>query len=139
MSILIESSVSGSDRAGHRRRQNPGIALLEVLLVVAIIAIGLGAVLRSFSTAARLQSTLESRGAGQTPAKDLMTRVRASRELQRPGEHTGTFDAPNEDFTWRVRVESAVGDTPFALVEVAIFEKEDDRNAYRFHTLLPAN
>ena len=104
-----------------------GIALLEVLLSVSIIAIGLGALLGTISTGVRTQSRLEQRQTALGLAEARLAEYRATGRFEQAGESEGTFSAPYADYNWNALTFPSRGEDPFSIVVLTIRKGEQGR------------
>ena len=88
-----------SPYAGRRRAR--GFTLLEVVVALAIVAIGMLAAFRAVTSTASNAAYLRDRTFASWIASDLITDLRLRRQMPSVGETEGTVDFANERWRWR--------------------------------------
>ncbi len=121
-----------------RHSAKHGIALLEVLLTVSILAFGLGAALQAISTCTRTQSRLGRQNTARTLAERQLATLRLQGAAGLQTDMGGEFPAPHADFSWSAEGMQPTDDTPFALVDVTVWKGQNDqrKRVYSLQTLI---
>lgn len=102
----------------ERTRSEQGFTLIEVLVALAIIAIGLGAVIYTVGAAARTSSALEARTYAAWVAQNRLATLRLSRLTPSQGSRaTGHVQMGGERFYW---VQRARGASVPGMTEVSV-------------------
>ncbi len=119
-------------------RATRGVALLEVLLSVSILAFGMGIALRAISTCTRTQSRTEDRATARRLAEQQLTTLRLQGRAALQGEMTGRFDEAFADYSWSARIHSSAEDVPFVLIAFKVWKGryEDRRLVYTANMLV---
>lgn len=105
------------DRSSRTQAQR-GFTLIEVLVALAIIAIGLGAVIYTVGAAARTSAGLQARTYAAWVAQNRLATLRLNRVIPSQGSRaTGRAKMGGERFYW---VQSARGASVPGMTEVSI-------------------
>ena len=87
------------------RRRSAGFTLIEVLVALAIVTIGMAAVLEALTSSARTAMYLENKTFAEWVALDQMERVRLlSGNLPALGTSDGTLEMAHRKWQWRQKV-----------------------------------
>ena len=97
------------DRAGilSRLRLRQGLTLVELMLAMVILAGGLAGVIRAYMKCLEARQLAQDQSVMVFLAENIMEQALASDGLSdvfSRGERTGRFPAPNDQFSWRVRI-----------------------------------
>ena len=121
------------NRTTKSQKQHEGIALLEVLLAISVIAVGLGAIIETVASGARMQSHIEERAFVQRLAEQKLTELRLGKES---GQFAGQFSEPYSLYSWSAEILSSVDGTPFRLIKLRIGSKTEDEKIFSFQSLV---
>lgn len=86
--------------------KNSGFTLLEVLVALAILAIGLVAAIRAGIASSDTASALRDRQLAGWVAENQLALLRARRSAIAVGEHGGETTMAGQSFAWQVSVKS---------------------------------
>jgi general secretion pathway protein I len=86
------------------RRGLEGFTLIEVLVALAIVAIGMAAVLEAMSSAANTAMYLQSKTFAEWVALNQIETVRLSGTFPATGTSTGSVDYAGRSWEWRQKV-----------------------------------
>ena len=102
-----------------------GFTLLEVMVALAIAAIGLGAISKSMITSVDIATKLKERTISTWVASNRIAELRINRQFTTSGGNTGQADMAG--FEWRV-VEnfSATPDPNISRVDIEVFSPQAD-------------
>lgn len=98
-----------------------GFTLIEVLVALAILAIGLVAAIRSGVAGSDTASALRSRQLATWVAENRLATLRATRKVPPPGEERGEVELGGEHFVWQMTV-GAMPQEMFRRVEIRVNE-----------------
>ena len=108
------------------KRAQTGFTLLEVMVALAIAAIGLGAISKSMTSQVDVADRLKQRSLATWVASNRMAELRMYRQFSSAGGQSG--EAEMGGITWRVEEEySTTADPNISRVDIAVFASEDDR------------
>jgi len=115
-----------------------GVALLEAMLSVAIVAIGMLAAMRAIGFGASLQSRLEKRTVVRRLAEQQVAALAAKGSDALPGESTGQFEPPFTDYRWTAIALPPTEQAPFTLLQLNITQgqREQQKPLYALQTLV---
>ena len=105
-----------------------GFTLLEILVALAILAIGLAAATRAGMSATDTAAALEQRQLASWVAENQLALLRAGRQFPAPGRSSGTAVMGRHDFRWQMSIDEAA-QGHFRRVEVAVGGMTDDEPA----------
>lgn len=98
------------------------MTLLEVVVAMAIVAIGVLTVLQSQASTHRLLSRVQSHERLAVFAEGIMEKLISERKIPSTGRSTGAFKSPNEDISWNAQIkrksESADWDDTSSIVRI---------------------
>lgn len=103
----------------QRSLNNGGFTLLEILIALAILAIGLAAAMRAIGAATNTSYELKQRLLAQWVAQNRVAEIRARALWPDPGLSEGEAEQAGQRFIWRQNV----GNTPnasFRRVEIKV-------------------
>ncbi len=134
-----------SDRRDHVSPGTAAFTLLEIVVAVAVLGVGLAAVLHSFSVSARGLEGIRSLTTATNLAQAKMTELEETPEIEK-GESSGDFGEEFPGYSWeaetasvdeeelffriKVRVNGYRGDTKRNILEVStirVVEKEEEQ------------
>ncbi|MBN2311290.1 MAG: hypothetical protein JXR94_20100 [Candidatus Hydrogenedentes bacterium] len=117
-----------------------GVALLEVLVSVSILAFGLGATMQAIRTCVRTQSHMRDRIAARQLAERQLATFLQQGSQAIAGHMSGAFETPFGDFSWSSHAYAPAGESPFVFVEFEVWKGNGDKKrlAYTTHVLIPA-
>lgn len=87
-----------------RVSQSGGFTLVEVLVALAVIAIALGAVMRTLSQSIDVSASLRDRALAMWVAQNRLNRQQAERSWPSPDTREGTDTMGGRDWRWREQV-----------------------------------
>ncbi len=90
--------------SGHRISGSQGFTLLEVMVALAVVAIGLGAVITEASRNISNASLLEEKTLAHWVATNKVVEMQVSSEWPRAGERKGDVEMAGRDWYWRTIV-----------------------------------
>ncbi len=93
----------------QRRRRRPGFTLLEVLVAVAVLAIGFVGVLQVVAQCQARSRDNRDRAEALRLAESKLNELSVQSELE-PGTDQGDFGTENPRFSWRQRIEQTEKD-----------------------------
>ena len=93
-----------------RKAQSSGFTLIEVLVALAVVAIGMAAVLEAMSSSANTAMYLQSKTFAEWVALNRIETVRLSGNVPTAGTSNDTTDFAGRSWEWRQKV----ADTPVA-------------------------
>lgn len=109
------------------RRRADGFTLLELLVAVAILAIGMGALLAGFARYADQAGHLRERSIAIWVAHNRLTEIELEAEWPSPGSRNGEADMAGTTWRWRATVQNTEDpDLRRIDVEVLSPRTEDD-------------
>lgn len=104
-----------------------GFTLLEVMVALAVAAIGLGAISKSMISNVGVADQLKQRTLGTWVASNRMAELRMYRQFSSAGGQSG--QAEMGGVKWRIEEEfSSTADPNISKVNIAVFAESDDRN-----------
>jgi general secretion pathway protein I len=86
------------------RSRSSGFTLIEVLVALAIVTIGMAAVLEALTSSASTAMYLENKTFAEWVALDRMEQVRLAGTFPAKGTSTGTLDMAGRSWEWRQKV-----------------------------------
>jgi general secretion pathway protein I len=86
------------------RRRNHGFTLIEVLVAMAVVALGIGALLSTLNTAAASISYMRNRSLAEWIALNRISETRLSGQVPSTGVTTGEIDYAGSKWVWRQEV-----------------------------------
>jgi len=108
----------------HARHRTRGFTLIEVLVALAVIAIGLLAVLAVGARSGRVAAGLQERTFADWVANNEITRVRASRKWPGVGESDGKSTLAGRDWHWHATVDGTA-DPDLRRITVTVSPADD--------------
>lgn len=96
-----------------------GFTLLEILVALAILAIGLAAATRAGISATDTAAALQQRLLAGWVAENQLALLRAGRQFPAPGQSRGEARMGQRDFRWTMTIDSAAQDY-FRRVEIEV-------------------
>ncbi len=105
-----------------------GFTLIEVLIAVAIVAIGLAAIITEVSRDMQYAHLLRTRTVAQWVAMNKITEWQVSHEWPAPGEKKGETEMARHTWYWRINV-SATDDKNIRRLDVEVAEQQDSEAA----------
>lgn len=115
-----------------------GFTFLEILVALAILAVGLAAAIRAGSGSADTIAALRTRQLAGWVAENRIALLFAERAWPPLGESRGTAHMGEQDFNWRQNV-AALPQAQFRRVEIEVFAAADATTpAGRLVAFLPA-
>jgi len=113
--------------APQRLRTEPGFTLIEVLVALAVIAIGLVAVLAVAARSGRVDSELQQQTFAAWVASNQLERMRLSPQWPDIGESDGKVTLADEDWEWKATVAKTQDpDLRRVTISVATADAPDD-------------
>lgn len=104
-----------------------GFTLLEVMVALAVAAIGLGAISKSMISNVGVADQLKQRTLGTWVASNRMAELRMYRQFSSTGGQSG--QAEMGGVKWRIEEEfSSTADPNISKVNITVFAESDDRN-----------
>lgn len=103
----------------QRSLNNGGFTLLEILIALAILAIGLAAAMRAIGAATNTSYELKQRLLAQWVAQNRVAELRARAIWPDPGTSEGEAEQANQRFIWRQLV-TTTPHQAFRRVEVKV-------------------
>ncbi|KAB7622991.1 type II secretion system minor pseudopilin GspI [Alkalilimnicola sp. S0819] len=110
-------------KAGANER---GFTLLEVLIAVAILAIALGAVIKSVTAHTANGSYLRERSFAHWVATDRLAELRLEERFD-TGRESGRTEMADREWPWRIEIEETPNDN-VRRVRVTVYSPENDDN-----------
>ncbi|MGI9318527.1 MAG: type II secretion system minor pseudopilin GspI [bacterium] len=105
-----------------------GFTLLEVMVALAVAAIGLGAISKSMISNVDVADRLTQRSLGTWVASNRMAELRMYRQFSSAGGQSVEVEMGGVE--WRIEEEySTTADPNISRVDIAVFAGSDDRNA----------
>lgn len=105
----------------RRRPPVAGFTLIEVLVALAILAIGLVAAIRTGIASSDTASTLRSRQLAIWVAENRLATLRATRQVPPPSEERGEVELGGGQFVWQMTV-GTMPQEMFRRVEIRVYE-----------------
>jgi hypothetical protein len=115
------------------KRRNGGYVLLEATMSIAIIGVGLTAILDGMSACTRMEARHRERGVAVRLAEAQMLMLPALTQM-REGDYEGKYEPPYDLYLWKANIMAGDRKEPFSLVTVSIFKKDAASPAYVFKT-----
>lgn len=112
------------------RTGNRGIALMEVLIAVTVLGVGMGVALQSLSNSSRLQSMLSRKAEARRLASDQLLRLESTGALMQNGITSGDFAAPDDGFSWKLKVLPSITSPERRRAELTILAGDNDSPVY---------
>lgn len=103
----------------QRSLRQDGFTLLEVLIALAILAIGFAAAMRAVGMATNAASTLQQRTLAHWVAQNQLAELRARHLWPEIGESSGDAEQASQHFVWRQTV-SGTATPEFRRIEVKV-------------------
>ena len=114
-------------RPGHRNRTEHGFTLIEVLVALAIIAIGLAAVVAVAARSGFIDANLQQRTFAAWVATNRMTRLRLDSQWPDLGTQDGKVTLADQQWHWKATVvKTQDPDLRRVTIDVATADKPDD-------------
>lgn len=108
------------------KRVQTGFTLLEVMVALAVAAIGLGAISKSMTSQVGVVDRLKQRSLATWVASNRMAELRMYRQFSSAGGQSG--EAEMGGITWRIEEEySTTADPNISRVDIAVFASGEDR------------
>ncbi len=117
----------GKQHDNHHAKRLRGFTLLEVMVALAVIAIGLGAVITEASRNISNATLLEAKTLGHWVATNKIVEVQVSADWPSAGEEKGDLEMAGRDWYWR----TIVIDTPDDRVKRLDVEVRTDSGSER--------
>lgn len=93
---------------GSRRRATKGFTLIELVVALAVLAIGMTAVLHSTSQSGHAGIFLKEKTIAHWVASNQAARLSIDREWPEPGVTTGTETMAKQTWHWEAQVQNTV-------------------------------
>ncbi|HYW75204.1 MAG TPA: type II secretion system minor pseudopilin GspI [Gammaproteobacteria bacterium] len=114
-------------RPGHPSRTESGFTLIEVVIALAIIAIGLTAVVAIAARSGRVDASLQQRTFAAWVATNRMTRLRTDSHWPDLGTQDGKVKLADQKWHWKATVKKTQDpDLRRVTIDVSTADKPDD-------------
>ncbi len=114
-------------RPGHHSRTESGFTLIEVVIALAIIAIGLAAVVAIAARSGRIDAGLQQRTFAAWVATNRMTRLRIDSHWPSLGTQDGEVKLADQQWHWKATVDKTQDpDLRRVTIDVATAAKPDE-------------
>ena len=120
----------------HRPHSVRGFTLLEVLVALAVVAIALGALVRTGAGALDQQAELETRTLALWVADNALTDLRLETTSPAPGRRSGRASQGGRDWRWEMTVQPAPGGE-LMRAEVSVYPAGSDEPVLGHTGFLP--
>lgn len=111
-----------------------GIALLEVLVSVSVIAAGMGVALFAIRGVVHQQARIDTLHVAERLAEGQLAQLRASGASALENEMGGKFAAPHDAYSWTATVDPPTEEAPFAHVSLIVWRGSSDERTSVFQT-----
>ncbi|HEY5718927.1 MAG TPA: type II secretion system minor pseudopilin GspI [Gammaproteobacteria bacterium] len=118
-------SPAGRGAGGEGLSRSRGFTLIEILVALAVLALGLGALLGASASQSRNTGYLVERTLAQWVAANVVAGYRVESGWPDLGESRGKAEMGGSDWHWRAAT-SATDDPDLRRLEVAVRPREDD-------------
>lgn len=107
-------------------QKQSGFTLLEVMVALAVAAVGLGAISKSMISNVDVADRLTQRSLGTWVASNRMAELRMYRQFSSAGGQSG--EAEMGGIKWRIEEEySTTADPNISRVEITVYSENDER------------
>jgi len=118
---------------GNPVRLHRGLTLLEVIVAMALLAIGIAGALGAISACVRSSSAADDYSRGALFAQQVASELERSETLD-PGTLDGTFDDATTGYTWTAEI-GAADDQGFNPVKITVLWQQGRRH-FEMNTML---
>jgi prepilin-type N-terminal cleavage/methylation domain-containing protein len=124
----------------RRRKARAGFVLMEVLVSVAILAVGVTVLLESIINSLDASVLTQQRSRAVFLAETMMWQLESRYAFQREmstGPDYGEFDSPFQQFSWETEVEYDDDAVEYQLKVTIFFDHADIRKEFALETVVP--
>ena len=102
-----------------------GFTLLEILIALAVLAVALGAIIKSSSDFTGSHAHLQARSMANWVARNVLVEFQLNGEWPRVGERKGTMDMGHLEWRWVARI-SQTEETRLRRIDVEVSTVDSD-------------